>query len=42
MMLIVYLLIALIYFVLVFIANKTLRYVEKKYQMVGYQVEAHR
>jgi polar amino acid transport system permease protein len=40
--LIVYLFIALIYFVLVFTANKTLRYIEKKYQMVGYQTEAHR
>jgi polar amino acid transport system permease protein len=42
LVLIVFLLIALIYFVLVFTANKTLRYVEKKYQMVGYQTEAHR
>lgn len=42
LVLIVFLLIALIYFVLVFSANKTLRYVEKKYQMVGYQAEAHR
>jgi polar amino acid transport system permease protein len=42
LVLIVYLLIALIYFILVFSANKTLRYVEKKYQMVGYQAEAHR
>ncbi|MBN1860992.1 MAG: amino acid ABC transporter permease [Candidatus Thermoplasmatota archaeon] len=42
LVLIVYLLIALIYFVLVFSANKTLHYVEKKYQMVGYQAEAHR
>ncbi len=40
--LLVYLLIALIYFILVITANKTLRYVEKKYQMVGYQAEAHR
>ena len=40
--LIVYLFIALIYFVLVFTANKTLRYIEKKYQMIGYQIEAHR
>lgn len=40
--LIVFLLIALIYFVLVFSANKTLRYVEKKYQMAGYQAEAYR
>lgn len=38
----VFLLIAVIYFVLVFTANKTLRYVEKKYQMAGFQVEAHR
>jgi polar amino acid transport system permease protein len=38
----VFLLIALIYFILVVSANKTLRFVEKKYQMVGYQVEAHR
>lgn len=42
LVLIVFLLIALIYFVIVFIANKTLRYVEKKYQMAGYQVEVHR
>jgi polar amino acid transport system permease protein len=42
LVLVVYLLIALIYFILVFTANKTLRYVEKKYQMVGYQTEAHR
>ena len=38
----VYLLIALIFFVLVFSANKILRYVEKKYQMIGYQTEVHR
>jgi polar amino acid transport system permease protein len=42
LVLIVYVLIALIFFVLVFSANKTLRYVEKKYQMVGYKAEAHR
>jgi polar amino acid transport system permease protein len=42
LVLVVFLLIALIYFVLVFTANKTLRYVEKKYQMAGYQTEAHR
>lgn len=42
LVLIVFLLIAVIYFLLVFTANKTLRYVEKKYQMIGYQVEAHR
>jgi polar amino acid transport system permease protein len=42
LVLIVFLLIAVIYFVLVFSANKTLRYVEKKYQMAGYQAEAHR
>jgi polar amino acid transport system permease protein len=42
LVLIVYLLIALIYFVLVFTANKTLRYIEKKYQMAEYQTEAHR
>ncbi|MCX6670979.1 MAG: amino acid ABC transporter permease [Euryarchaeota archaeon] len=42
LVLIVFLLIALIYFVIVFIANKTLRYVEKKYQMAEYQAEAHR
>ena len=40
--LIVFLLIALIFFVLVFIANKILRYIEKKYQMAGYQMEVHR
>jgi polar amino acid transport system permease protein len=42
LVLIVFLLIALIYFVLVFTANKTLRIVEKKYQMAGYQTEVHR
>jgi polar amino acid transport system permease protein len=42
LILIVFLLIALIYFVLVFIANKILRYIEKKYQMAGYQMEAQR
>jgi polar amino acid transport system permease protein len=42
LVLIVFLLIAIIYFVLVFTANKTLRYIEKKYQMAGYQAEAHR
>jgi polar amino acid transport system permease protein len=36
----VFLLIAVIYFILVFTANKTLRYVEKKYQMAGLQAEA--
>ncbi len=40
--LIVFLLIALIFFVLVFIANKILRYIEKKYQMAGYQMEVYR
>jgi polar amino acid transport system permease protein len=38
----VYLLIAAIFFALVFSANKILRVVEKKYQMVGLQAEAHR
>ncbi len=38
----VYLLIAVIYFACVFTANKTLRYVEKKYQMAGLQTEAQR
>ena len=42
LVLVVFLIIALIYFILVFSANKILRYVEKKYQMIGYQVEAHR
>jgi polar amino acid transport system permease protein len=42
LVLVVFLLIALIFFLLVFTANKILRYVEKKYQMAGYQVEAHR
>ena len=42
LVLIVFLLIAVIYFLLVFTANKTLRYAEKKYQMAGYQTEAHR
>lgn len=40
--LVVYLLIALIFFILVFSANKILRFVEKKYQMAGYQAEMHR
>ena len=38
----VFLLIAVIYFILVFTANKILRYVEKKYQMAGLQAEAQR
>lgn len=42
LVLVVFLLIAVIYFVLVFSANKILRYVEMKYQMVGYQTEVHR
>jgi len=42
LVLVVFLLIALIFFLLVFAANKILRYVEKKYQMAGYQAEAHR
>lgn len=42
LVLIVFLLIALIYFILVVTANKTLHFVEKKYQMVGFQAEVHR
>jgi len=42
LVLVVFLLIALIFFLLVFTANKILRYVEKKYQMAGYRAEAHR
>ena len=42
LVLIVYLLIAAIFFVLVFSTNKILRYIEKKYQMAGYQTEVHR
>jgi polar amino acid transport system permease protein len=42
LVLVVYLLIALIFFILVFSTNKLLRYVEKKYQMAGYQAEVHR
>ena len=38
----VFLLIAAIYFILVFTANKILRVVEKKYQMAGFQAEASR
>jgi polar amino acid transport system permease protein len=38
----VFLLIAVIYFILVFTANKILRYIEKKYQMAGLQAEAQR
>jgi len=40
--LLVFLIIALIYFILVIIANYILRFVEKEYQMVGYSTEAHR
>jgi polar amino acid transport system permease protein len=39
---VVFLLIALIYFILVFSINKIMRFVEKKYQMAGYQAEVHR
>ncbi|MCX6662018.1 MAG: amino acid ABC transporter permease [Euryarchaeota archaeon] len=42
LVLLVFLLIALIYFALVFTATKAMRYIEKKYQMAGYQAEAHR
>ena len=42
LVLIVYLLIAAIFFVLVFSTNKILRYIEKKYQMAGYQTEVQR
>lgn len=42
LVLFIFLFIALIYLILVLSANKTLRYVEKKYQMTGYQAEAHR
>jgi polar amino acid transport system permease protein len=42
LVLIVFLLIAVIYFIFVFTANRILRIVEKKYQMAGYQTEAHR
>jgi polar amino acid transport system permease protein len=42
LILVVFLLIALIYFILVFSANRIMRFVEKKYQMAGYQAEAHR
>jgi polar amino acid transport system permease protein len=42
LILVVYLLIALIYFILVFSINKIMRLVEKKYQIAGYQAEAHR
>jgi polar amino acid transport system permease protein len=38
----VFLLIAVIYFILVFTANKILRYIEKKYQMAGLQAEVQR
>jgi polar amino acid transport system permease protein len=38
----VYLLIAVIYFICVFSANKIMRYVEQKYQMVGLQTETQR
>jgi len=42
LVLVVYVLIAAIFFVLVFSTNKILRYIEKKYQMAGYQTEVHR
>lgn len=42
LVLFVFLLIAVIYFALVFTANKTMRFIEKKYQMAGYQAETHR
>jgi polar amino acid transport system permease protein len=42
LILFVFLLIALIYFILVISANKIMRLVEKKYQMIGYTTEAHR
>lgn len=42
LVLVVFLLIAFIYFILVVSANKTLHFVEKKYQMVGFQAEVHR
>lgn len=42
LILVVFLLIALIYFILVFSINKIMRFVEKKYQMAGYQTEVHR
>ena len=42
LILVVFLLIALIYFILVFSINKIMRFVEKKYQMAGYQAEVHR
>lgn len=42
LILVVYILIALIYFILVFSINKIMRFVELKYQMAGYQMEAHR
>jgi len=42
LVLIVYVLIAVIFFALVFSTNKILRYIEKKYQMAGYQTEVHR
>jgi polar amino acid transport system permease protein len=38
----VFLFIAVVYLILVLSANKILRVVEKKYQMAGYQTEAHR
>jgi polar amino acid transport system permease protein len=38
----VFLLIAVIYFIFVFSANKIMRHVEKKYQMAGLQAEAQR
>lgn len=42
LILVVYVLIALIYFVFVFSINKIMRVVETKYQMMGYQAEVHR
>lgn len=42
LVLIVFLIIAIIYFILVFSVNKTMTVIEKKYQMFGYQTEVHR
>ncbi len=42
LVLVIYLFIAFVYLAFVLSANKSLRYLEKKYQMVGYKTEVHR
>ena len=42
LVLVIYLLTAFVYLAFVLSANKSLQYLEKKYQMVGYKTEVHR